>query len=240
MKRGTGLALMLATVIAAPLAAVPAQAAPSGERRAPSIRVTPNPALIRADRATWVDVTVDFEGPRNFYDGVLVEMKANSGVGYGYQNLTDPENDGVWTGRVKFDTLNATPGKWRVESSAIDADTGDEVQGPGTAFSFKAVTRLSAAVKPKKVRKGGPLKVGGRLQGVSVVGYEDLAKRQVKIYYRQQGKKKWSLAGKAKTNSLGRFTKTFRPKKSGSILLVWSGNSLYAPSKSKSIAFRVG
>ncbi|GAA0939878.1 hypothetical protein [Actinocorallia libanotica] len=241
MKRETGCALVLAAVIAVPLGAVPAQAEPAAERRAPSIRVTPSPALIRADRATWLDVSLDFEGPRDFFDDtVLVEMKANRGIGYNYLNLTDPENDGVWTGRVKFDAFNAVPGTWRVESSAIDEATGDNVEGPTGTFSFRAATRLALSVKPKAVRKGGKLKVGGGLQGVAVAGgYEGLARRPVQIYYRPAGKAKWTLAAKVRTNGSGRFTKVFRPKKSGALRLVWPGNGSHAPAKSKIISFRV-
>ncbi|WP_198653073.1 hypothetical protein [Actinocorallia populi] len=243
MKRETGLALVLSAVIAVPLAAVPVQAAaPAEERRAPSIRVTPDPALIRADRATWLDVTADFEGPRDFYeDVVLVEMKADRGVGYNYLNLTDPENDGVWTGRIKFDAFNAVPGTWRVESSAIDEATGDDVEGPAGTFSFRAATRLAVTVKSKVVHKGGKLKVGGGLRGVAVAGgYEGLARQRVKIYYRPAGRAKWVLAAGVKTNGAGRFTKVFRPKKGGSLRLVWPGDGRYAPAKSKIIKFRVG
>ena len=243
MKRETGTALFLAAVIAAPLAAVPAQAqAPNAaERRAPTLTITPASSLIRPDRATWLEVTADFEGPRKFYNGVLVEMKSNRGSGYNYVTLTDPENDGVWKGRVKFDAFNAVPGAWRAESSAIDDDTAADVQGPTTTFSLKFATRLALAVKPKSVRRGGPVKVGGKLQTVGIAGgYTELAGRQVKIYFRPKGKSKWSLAGKAKTDALGRFTRTFRPKKSGAIVLVWSGNAQYAPAKSKPIAVRVG
>lgn len=234
--------ILLTAALAATTITTPGMAtAHAAERRAPGyVKVTPNPALIQAGRSTWITVTVHIDTPRPLYQGgVLAELRSADGTGYDYVNLNGPDANGVATGRLKFSGILTTLGKWRVETSAITTDGGDQVEGPTGSLAIKAVTKLSATAKPSTVKKGNTTKIGGVLRTVDLGAWTGYAKQSVKIYYRKAKTKTWVYAGKAKTDAEGRYVKAFRPAKSGYWLVRWRGSSLRTASASKPVYVRV-
>ncbi len=227
----------LALALIVPLAAAPAHA----RERAAWVKVDPDPVLIHGDRSTWITVSATIDDPNAVYDAITAEMRPVNEVGYNYALLKDPDGDGVYTGRRKIDPFDVSPGKWRIEIVAIAADGSGEVQGPKGFFSIKGATRLSAKAAPQKVRKGGAFVFSGRLTGVETFdgGWTPYPKMPVKIYFQRAGTAEWVYAAQVKTNSEGRFTKSFRPKKSGSWKAVYAGSAKYlASSKTVRVTLR--
>lgn len=233
--------ILLAATLAASVIAVPGMTAHASERRAPSyVKVTPNPALIQPGRSTWISVTVHIDTPRPLYQGgVLAEFRSADGTGYDYVNLNGPDANGVATGRLKFTGIITALGKWRVETSAITTDGGDQVEGPTGSLTVKGVTKLTATAKPSAVKKGSTTRIGGVLRTVDLGAWAGYSRQWVKVYYRKAETKTWVYAGKAKTNADGRYVKAFRPGKSGYWLVRWGGSSLRTASQSKPVYVRV-
>ncbi len=225
-----------AVVATAGSLASPVQAAPAGW-----VKVSPDPVVVYPDRSTWVTVTVDFGTDRKIYGTVLAEMKPAGGGGYNYGNLSDPDGDGIWVGRIKFDDGSAGRlGRWNVETSAIAEDTSETLQGPTGGFRLSGATRTTAAVKPKSVARGGSVKVSGKVSTFLQFGYfSGSAGRSVKVYFRKSGAKKWVYASSARTDASGRYAVVVRPKQSGSWQVRFAGTAQHRPSVSKVLSVRV-
>ena len=230
MKPPTQLsALALAAVLASTLAA------PAHARAAASLHVSPNPALIYGDRATWITITATLnEGaPQPFQNELLAELRPTSGSGYNYTHLTDPDNNGTYIGKVKFDGFDASPGRWRVETSYTANDASTQ-PGPTGYFAFKVVTKLTGTAKPTTVRRGKPVKVSGKLSTVGLGGgWAGWSGQWVSVYYRRAGTTTWKYTGRAKTNYDGRYSKAFKPSKSGWWKAVKPGSSLWTRAETK-------
>lgn len=241
MESRTLATLAIMTLAASTFTAQAAAEEPARVHRAGGwVKVTPNPALVYGDKTTWITIKVHFDTNRPIYQGgVIATLRSIGGSGYDSEFLTGPDANGVATARVDFSSyLFAVPGKWRVETKAITTDGGDEEPGPTGYFTFKQVTKVSLKAKPAAARKGQPVRLSGLLR-VAEYGYVPFAKQGVRFYFRKKGTAKWVYAGQAKTNSEGRFAKTFKAKTGGSWLVRRLETGKTAASASRALYVRV-
>ncbi|WP_067831141.1 hypothetical protein [Actinomadura kijaniata] len=224
-------ALTLAAVALTSAVAAPAEAA---ARRAPGVKIAPGTVVLQAKSSTWVTVTVTAPGmgPGSWID---FDLRGPKGDWVGDAVIEDPDGDGVFVGRGKFDR-SSEPGSWRAETSVYDTNEGSTKPGPSTTFSVKRSTRLSANAGPEPVRKGRTLTVAGRLTRLDPYGwngdYVGYGKQRVSVYFRKRGTGKWVYAGAATTASNGSYKRTFKAKYDGTWRAGYWGSSLFFKSVS--------
>ncbi|MCD0452614.1 hypothetical protein LO762_26025 [Actinocorallia sp. API 0066] len=207
----------------------PAQAGPS-ERRATFVAVTPKNAVVTTGKSTVLNLRVSIDAAEPFYEGkILAELTALNGNGYEFLYLTDPDGDGVYTGRVQLTPLFAVPGNWTVKTEAIGDETGSAIQGPTGRFTIRSKTKITAKATPKKPRKGAAVTLSGRLRTLKYGSYDGFGGRTLQIRFRKKGSTKWTTLTTVKTKRNGTYTKTIRPKSPGSLQLHWKGSTTTTP-----------
>jgi len=236
---------MIRALTAAAVAAVAAVSLSSPVHAAPGdgwVKLSPNPAVVRPDRSTWVSVSASFKTDRPVKPRILAEMRtATDQDGIEHVYLLDPDGDGVWTGRVRFSSGDGGAlGRWRVEVLARDADTDELLEGPTGSFRLQGWTRTRAKAGAKSTRRGGPVLVSGSVEAFTSFGaFAGSERRKVGVYFRKAGGKRWVRAGSARTDAYGRYAAVVRPKKSGAWRVRFAGTGEHLPSASKMLQVRV-
>lgn len=209
--------------------------------------------------AARVEVSLKPLGPKHHrFTPKVADVKRDAGGGAGRRDAAKEEAKPAEAGRgrgpgrpvervdltrfVAGFTAKDPAGKWLATAVAFDR-SGRKVTDTETFAVELVKTRFGTRIvgfgaHPKKVRKGKPVFLRGRLLAYDrrVKGY---AGQDVDILYRAHGKARWRRIGDAETDRSGVFRAAVKAYASGQYKAVFAGNDDAKPAESGIVRVRV-
>ncbi|NUW36619.1 hypothetical protein HTZ77_35205 [Nonomuraea sp. SMC257] len=124
-------------------------------------------------------------------------------------------SDGSYRGETYF-ADDTAPGSWTLEvtatrgGQALKGVASFTVNAPAGGASKKARTRVTISA-PAKAAKGRPIKVQGKV----FRGSKAYPGKRLEVYFKAKGAKTYRLLGFAKSNTSGKYVKTYTARKDG-------------------------
>ncbi|WP_113701044.1 hypothetical protein [Nonomuraea lactucae] len=123
--------------------------------------------------------------------------------------------DGYFRGITYFSD-DTTTGDWKLEvyatrgGQSLKGVASFTVEAPARGTSKKARARVTIDA-PAKVKKGAPVKVSGKVYR----GAKKYPNKRLEVYFKAKGTSAYKLLGFVKSNSAGRYAKSYQAKKDG-------------------------
>lgn len=241
MLRRISTVVAVVAVGSATLVTVPAASAAVGAPESPSITrvvVQPSPVVVPGKEKVTVTFSFDTGGNATTAEAYLrppapsVETKielTRQNLGFGKAR---------WTARTQFDR-SAKAGKWNLRVFAKNSG------GEKSAFADFEVRQVwetefqGFAARPREVRSGDPVVLGGTLRVNSEKGWQALAGERVHIAFRPFGGRSWKRIDATRTGRDGRFTERVRATEAGWYRAEYDGSRTTHPAKSDGDVVRV-
>lgn len=183
----------------------------SGKQGITSGGVTPNPVRLIKGKDVKVSVKASVTDAASV-SAKLISEESNESFDLGD---LDRGSDGDYRGSTFFSD-DTPPGDWTLEvyanrgGQSLKGISSFTVVAPVGGASKKAKVRVTIKA-PAKVRKGASVKVSGKVYR----GSKGYPKKTVEVYFKVKGTSTYKLLRFAKTNSTGKYAKSFTVKKDG-------------------------